>query len=287
MMKRMILALLLGVCILLLCACTTSPQLSASEQALEEPGAEQEPLPETKPFDVKETASPETDPKADVEQTEQLPAQTAAPAKPTQKPTAPSVTPKPTVKPDKPSQTNAPRATLTIVVPTLAPSQQPEATPKPTVAPTRKPESTPKPTTSPTEAPLPTTAPTEKPTETPQPEQPQQPASSYTDATHLCSAFMDAINTEKAANGAVSGSLDSGLCSIAQDRARQMAQACKASHIGSGYAETVGAMGSEGGATNRGRNSVHHSPQLMDCTSFGVGVAIGSDGMYYYSIIGQ
>lgn len=120
-----------------------------------------------------------------------------------------------------------------------------------------------------------------------QPEKTESPTAVYTDATHLRSAFMDAINTEKAANGAASGSLDSGLCSIAQDRARQMAEACSASHIGSGYPETVGAMSSEGGVTNRGRNSVHHSPQLMDCTSFGVGVAIGSDGMYYYSIIGQ
>ena len=109
----------------------------------------------------------------------------------------------------------------------------------------------------------------------------------YTDATHLCAAFMDAINIEKAANSAPSGSLDASLCSIAQDRARQMAATCTASHIGSGYPETVGAMGSEGGTTNRGRNAVHHSPQLMDCTRFGIGVAIGRDGMYYYSIIGE
>lgn len=120
-----------------------------------------------------------------------------------------------------------------------------------------------------------------------QPENTESPAAGYMDATHLCALFMDAINTEKSANGASPSSLNAGLCSIAQDRARQMAQACNVSHIGSGYPETVGAMVSEGGVTNRGRNSVHHSPQLMDCTSFGVGVAIGSDGMYCYSIIGQ
>lgn len=120
-----------------------------------------------------------------------------------------------------------------------------------------------------------------------QPGKTESPTAEYTDATHLCAAFLDAINIEKAANSAPSGSLDASLCSIAQDRARQMAAACTASHIGSGYPETVGAMGSEGGTTNRGRNAVHHSPQLMDCTRFGIGVAIGRDGMYYYSIIGE
>lgn len=194
----------------------------------------------------------------------------------TQSTARPEATLKPTAQP---KQTPRPSATLEIAVPTLEPE------PKPTVKPTAKPIQQP---TTTQESPQPTETPAALPEEPPaQPEKTEPPAAGYTDATHLCAAFMDAINTEKAANGAVSGSLDTSLCSIAQDRARQMAESCKASHIGSGYPETVGAMGSEGGVTNRGRNSVHHSPQLMDCTSFGVGVAIGSDGIYYYSIIGQ
>ncbi len=193
----------------------------------------------------------------------------------------PEATVKPTSKPQRTPSATQPSATLEIVLPPLEPEPTPKPTAKPTEKPTEKPTQTPEP-------PQPTEAPTTPPEEPPaQPEKTEPPAAGYMDATYLCASFMDAINTEKAANGAVSGSLDSGLCSIAQDRARQMAEACKASHIGSGYPETVGAMGSENGVTNRGRNSVHHSPQLMDCTSFGVGVAIGSDGMYYYSIIGE
>ena len=189
----------------------------------------------------------------------------------------PAATVKPTSKPQRPPSSSTPSATLVIVAPTLEPEPTPKSTAKPTQEPTPLQE-------LPQSAETPV-APTEEPPT--QPEKMESPAAGYTDATHLCASFMDAINAEKVANGAASGSLDSGLCSIAQDRARQMAQACKASHIGSGYPETVGAMGSEGGVTNRGRNSVYHSPQLMDCTSFGVGVAIGNDGMYYYSIIGQ
>ena len=176
----------------------------------------------------------------------------------------PESTVKSTLKPQHASSPSTPSAALAIVAPTLEPESTPKPTAKLTVKPTQKPAPSPKP-------PQPTEAST----------------SGYTDATHLCAAFMDAINTEKETNGAAFGSLDPGLCGIAQDRARQMAEVCKASHIGSGYAETVGAMGSENGATNRGRNSVHQSPQLMDCTSCGIGVAIGSDGMYYYSIIGE
>ena len=189
--------------------------------------------------------------------------------------------PEPTVKPtSKPPQTlpsSTPSAALEITVPTLAP----QATPKPTAKPTGKPGQQPMPM-QPTEPPA---AAMEEPPA--QPSKTESPTAEYTDATHLCAAFLDAINIEKAANSAPSGSLDASLCSIAQDRARQMAAACTASHIGSGYPETVGAMGSEGGTTNRGRNAVHHSPQLMDCTRFGIGVAIGRDGMYYYSIIGE
>ncbi len=192
----------------------------------------------------------------------------------------PPNTSKPDAKPTL-SPNEQPRATLIVVAPTLAPEPTPKPTANPTVKPTQKPVPSP-------ESPQPTETPVTPPEEpSAQPEKTAAPAAGYTDATHLCSAFMDAINTEKAANGAASGNLDSGLCNIAQDRARQMAEACRASHIGSGHAETVGAMGSENGATNRGRNSVHHSPQLMDCVSFGIGVAIGSDGMYYYSIIGE
>lgn len=188
----------------------------------------------------------------------------------------PAPTVKPTSKPPQTLPSSTPSAALEITVPTLAP----QATPKPTPKPTGKPGQQPMPM-QPTEPPA---AAMEEPPA--QPGKTESPTAEYTDATHLCAAFLDAINIEKAANSAPSGSLDASLCSIAQDRARQMAAACTASHIGSGYPETVGAMGSEGGTTNRGRNAVHHSPQLMDCTRFGIGVAIGRDGMYYYSIIG-
>lgn len=195
----------------------------------------------------------------------------------TQNTARPAPTVKPTSKPPQTLPSSTPSAALEITVPTLAP----QATPKPTAKPTGKPGQQPMPM-QPTEPPA---AAMEEPPA--QPGKTESPTAEYTDATHLCAAFLEAINIEKAANSAPSGSLDASLCSIAQDRARQMAAACTASHIGSGYPETVGAMGSEGGTTNRGRNAVHHSPQLMDCTRFGIGVAIGRDGMYYYSIIGE
>ncbi len=122
--------------------------------------------------------------------------------------------PEPTVKPtSKPPQTlpsSTPSAALEITVPTLAP----QATPKPTPKPTGKPGQQPMPM-QPTEPPA---AAMEEPPA--QPGKTESPTAEYTDATHLCAAFLDAINIEKAANSAPSGSLDASLCSIAQDRAR-------------------------------------------------------------------
>ena len=122
--------------------------------------------------------------------------------------------PEPTVKPtSKPPQTlpsSTPSAALEITVPTLAP----QATPKPTPKPTGKPGQQPMPM-QPTEPPA---AAMEEPPA--QPGKTESPTAEYTDATHLCAAFLDAINIEKAANSAPSGSLDASLCSIAQNRAR-------------------------------------------------------------------
>ncbi len=177
---------------------------------------------------------------------------------------------------------------------------------------TRAPEqpSVPTATASPTEAPSASTAPpkttvqtaeatlalpqdskpvtdTEPPTSPAATDPPVKTQPKYTDAAELRESFMDAINLEKAANDAPEGSLSSALNDIAQDRARQMAAANDAWHIGSGYSETVGSMSSARGVANKGRNAVHHCPDLMECTSFGVGVAQAADGLYYYSIIGE
>ena len=294
-MKRAIPLIL--ILVLLFAGCTKTPDTPSTPPSIEPTLETAEPSLDLQNAGVDIPTEPQSiEPMLEYPADEQPGAQNSSPAAPTveptpdkpkdeapwtQRPASPASTVKPTSKPQPNPHSMAPSATLVIVVPTLEPEPTHKPTAKPTVKPTEKPMLSPIPP-QPTEAP---TIPSEEPPV--QPEKTESPTAGYTDAAHLCSAFMDAINTEKVANGAASGSLDPGLCSIAQERARQMAEACSASHIGSGYPETVGAMGSEGGVTNRGRNSVHHSPQLMDCTSFGVGVAIGSDGMYYYSIIGQ
>lgn len=245
---------LILILMLLFIGCTRTPDTPSISSSTE-------PILETAepPLDLQNAGvgSP-TDPQS-IEPTPELPvdeqpgAQNSSPAAPTveptpdkpkneapwtQRPASPASTVKPTSKPQPTPPSTAPSVTLVVVVPTLEPESTPKPTAKPTVKPTEKPTPLPIP-------PQPTEAMVVPPEESPaQPEKTESPTAVYTDATHLRSAFMDAINTEKAANGAASGSLDSGLCSIAQDRARQMAEACSASHIGSGYPETVGAMSS-------------------------------------------
>ena len=99
---------------------------------------------------------------------------------------------------------------------------------------------------------------------------------------------MKGINAARTEEGYDSASTSSSLNEIAQDRARQMAANQSVSHIGSGYLEAVGRMSSINGAYNNGYVCVTmHNRQLLECSQYGIGVAIGRDGQYYYSIIGQ
>lgn len=128
-----------------------------------------------------------------------------------------------------------------------------------------------------------TTQATAKPSAMPTPEPP-----AYRDATSCRSAMMKGINAARAEEGYNSASTGGSLNSIAQERARQMAANQSVSHIGSGYPEAVGRMNSAGGAYNSGYVCVTmHVRQLLECTQYGIGIAIGQDGKYYYSIIGQ
>ena len=128
-----------------------------------------------------------------------------------------------------------------------------------------------------------TTQATAKPTATPTPESP-----AYRDATSCRSAMMQGINAARSEEGYNNASTNSSLNSVAQDRARQMAANQSVSHIGSSYPEAVGRMTSTGGAYNNGYVCVTmHNRQLLECSQYGLGIAIGRDGKYYYSIIGQ
>ncbi len=128
-----------------------------------------------------------------------------------------------------------------------------------------------------------TTQATAKPTATPTPEPP-----AYRDATSCRSAMMKGINAARTDEGYNNASTNSSLNSVAQDRARQMATNQSVSHIGSGYPEAVGRMTSAGGAYNNAYlGASTHSRQLLECAQYGIGIAIGRDGKYYYSIIGQ
>lgn len=163
-----------------------------------------------------------------------------------------------------------PEATQATAIPTRKPGKTTaRATQKP--AATNTPSSTQKPAVS------------AKPTATPTPKPP-----AYRDATSCRSAMMQGINAARAEKGYDNASTSSSLNSVAQDRARQMAANQSVSHIGSGYLEAVGRMNSAGGAYNSGYVCVTmHVRQLLECSQYGIGVAIGQDGKYYYSIIGQ
>ena len=124
---------------------------------------------------------------------------------------------------------------------------------------------------------------TAKPAATPTPEPP-----AYRDAISCRSAMMKGINAARAEEGYNSASTSSSLNSIAQERARQMAANQSVSHIGSGYPEAIGCMSNAGSAYNNGYVGVAmHVRQLLECSQYGLGIAIGRDGKYYYSIIGQ
>lgn len=174
-----------------------------------------------------------------------------------------------------------------VLSPSATASVSPEAT-QATAVPTRKPGKT---TARATQKPAATNTPTStqkpavsvNPTATPAPEPP-----AYRDATSCRSAMMKGINAARAEKGHDNASTSSSLNNIAQDRARQMAANQSVSHIGSGYLEAVGRMNSAGGAYNSGYVCVTmHNSQLLECSRYGIGVAIGRDGKYYYSIIGQ
>ena len=174
-----------------------------------------------------------------------------------------------------------------VLSPGATASVSPEAT-QATAVPTRKPG---KATAKATQKPAATNTPTStqkpavsaKPTATPTPKPP-----AYRDATSCRSAMMQGINAARAEKGYDNASTSSSLNNIAQDRARQMAANQSVSHIGSGYLEAVGRMNSAGGAYNSGYVCVTmHNSQLLECSRYGIGVAIGRDGKYYYSIIGQ
>lgn len=175
-------------------------------------------------------------------------------------------------------------------MPVLSPSATASVSPEATqgAVPTRKPGKT---TARATQKPAATNTPSStqkpavsaKPAATPTPKPP-----AYRDATSCRSAMMKGINAARAEEGYNSASTGSSLNSIAQERARQMAANQSVSHIGSGYLEAVGRMNSAGGAYNNGYVGVAmHVRQLLECTQYGIGVAIGQDGKYYYSIIGQ
>ena len=100
--------------------------------------------------------------------------------------------------------------------------------------------------------------------------------------------MMKGINAARAEEGYNSASTSSSLNSIAQERARQMAANQSVSHIGSGYPEAIGCMSNACSAYNNGYVGVAmHVRQLLECSQYGLGIAIGRDGKYYYSIIGQ
>lgn len=175
-------------------------------------------------------------------------------------------------------------------MPVLSPSATASVSPEATqgAVPTRKPGKT---TARATQKPAATNTPSStqkpavsaKPAATPTPKPP-----AYRDATSCRSAMMKGINAARAEEGYNSASTGSSLNSIAQERARQMAANQSVSHIGSGYPEAVGRMNSAGGAYNNGYVCVTmHNSQLLECSRYGIGVAIGRDGKYYYSIIGQ
>lgn len=163
-----------------------------------------------------------------------------------------------------------PEATQATAIPTRKPGKTTaRATQKP--AATNTPSSTQKPAVS------------AKPTATPTPEPP-----AYRDAISCRSAMMKGINAARAEEGYNSASTSSSLNSIAQERARQMAANQSVSHIGSGYPEAIGCMSNAGSAYNNGYVGVAmHVRQLLECSQYGLGIAIGRDGKYYYSIIGQ
>lgn len=155
-----------------------------------------------------------------------------------------------------------------------ATTKQPETTP---VKPTQKPATNN--TSTKTSAPESTTKPTST-TETSKP--------SYQDATSCRGSILKGVNAARSDAGLKSASTSSSLNSVAQERARKMATAQSVSHIGQGYSEAVGRMSSANGSYNVGFNAVAmHCPQLKDCTQYGIGVAVGRDGQYYYSIIGK
>lgn len=142
---------------------------------------------------------------------------------------------------------------------------------KPTT--TTKPSATVKPTTADT-----TTSPA-KPT-------PETPA--YTDATSGRDAMMKGVNAARAEEGLESASLNAKYNAEAQQRARKMATALKKAHFGKDFVEGIGCMTGIKGAYNEGFVTASmHNRQLLGCSQYGIGIAIGLDGKYYYAIIGR
>ena len=190
-------------------------------------------------------------------------------------PSASSNSPLPSASPSSeisPTPVLSPRATASV---------SPEAT-QATTVPTRKPgKASAKATQKPSSTQKPAVS--VNPTATPTPEPP-----AYRDATSCRSAMMKGINAARTEEGYDSASTSISLNEIAQDRARQMAANQSVSHIGSGYPEAIGCMSNAGSAYNNGYVGVAmHVRQLLECSQYGLGIAIGRDGKYYYSIIGQ